>query len=53
MNELNNQLDSDLNLLSQLKGDLEGVENLIEEHPVDPSNIIASMEQREHQMEKL
>ena len=53
MNQLNNALARDQNNLVVLKSDLIGVEDLMRERPVDPKNIIASMENRERQMEEL
>ena len=53
MNELNNALQRDLTQMAQLKKDLDGVEELLEERPVDTNNIIGTMERREQQMDEL
>lgn len=53
MNELNIALDRDLTAMAALKSDLEGVEDLLEERPVDPNNILATLSQRESQIEEL
>lgn len=39
--------------MAALRTDLEGVEELLDEKPMDPENIIGSMEQRERQVEEL
>ena len=53
MNELNAILDFELNRMAALKLDLQGVEDLLEERPFDPENIVATMEQRESQIDEL
>ena len=44
MNELNTALERDLTRMAVLKNELTGVEDLLEERPVDPSNILSSLE---------
>ena len=44
MNELNAILEFELNRMAALKLDLQGVEDLLEERPFDPENIVATME---------
>ena len=39
--------------MAELKGDLVGVENLLDDKPVDTNNLIETMEQRERQMDEL
>ena len=46
-------MERDLTALAQLKNDLVGVEELLEEKPVDTSDILRTMEQRERQMDEL
>ena len=53
MNELNQALERNLNKLAALKSDLQGVEDLLEEKPIDAANIVATMEQRDTQVEEL
>ena len=53
MNELNRALEREMNSMAALKGDLVGVENLLEERPVDTNNLIETMEQREFQINQL
>ena len=43
MNELNITLERDLTAMAALKSDLDGVEDLLEEKPVDPNNILATL----------
>ena len=50
MNELNAALERDLDKLAIIKTELSGIEDLLEEKPVDPSNILSSLEQRETQI---
>ena len=47
MNQLTARLEQDYGRLGRLQRDLDGIEDLLEERPVDPKNIIESMEQRE------
>jgi len=44
MNKLNTALQHDFSAMAALKSNLEGIESLLEEKPVDQSNIIGSME---------
>ena len=44
MNQLENTLQRDLTELSRLKKDLEGVEELLIDKPIDSENIIQSMQ---------
>ena len=44
MNQLENTLQRDLTELSRLKKDLEGVEELLIDKPIDTENIIQSMQ---------
>ena len=53
MEKLNAALDSELTAIASLKGDLTNVEVLLEDKPVDPENILATVEQREKQIEEL
>lgn len=53
MNELNNALQRNLTQMASLKRDLVGVEELLEERPVDTNNIIGTIERREQQMDEL
>ena len=44
MNELNAALERDLDKLAIIKTELSGIEDLLEEKPVDSSNILSSLE---------
>ena len=44
MNELNTALDRELTKMAALKADLVDVEELLEERPFDPENMVATME---------
>ena len=39
--------------MERLKQDLAGVSDMLKETPVDPSNILQTMEEREKQLEQL
>ena len=47
MNNLNLALERDLSSIAALKKDLENVEELLEDKPVDTDEILTAMEQRE------
>ena len=47
MNNLNLALEQDLSSIAALKKDLENVEELLEDKPVDTDEILTAMEQRE------
>ena len=47
MNNLNLALERDLSSIAALKKDLENLEELLEDKPVDTDEILTAMEQRE------
>ena len=53
MNGLDQALEGSFNQMAALKTDLENVEELLDDKPLDQENIIGSIEQRERQVEEL
>ena len=47
MNRLKQSLTQDLSQMEKLKQDLAGVSDMLKETPVDPSNILQTMDERE------
>ena len=53
MNDLENTLSNNLDELGRIKRDLSGLEELLEDRPIDQENILDSMHHREQQMEEV
>ena len=53
MNRLEKLLERDLSSIAALKNDMSNVEDLLEDEPVDPNNLLAAAERRERQMDEL